>query len=527
MNYAATQKLNPRLQHMQSLSLVRTSSPSTVVAVPAIMVAALLVGLVGLPQLLLSPSSPPLFCLGFIPQSQGMKKIKTQRLFFAKDNHNYIQNHENIHYDDKRDGGENQVLKCAKKRNEIAKIYNPLTKRYIHQTIISPNKRNKWNQCMYHDGGFIAHGGELVPIDSMALSLWNEGRNNISNHDDNNNNTSDTTRTIIPVKKEEEWHILEPEIINPRSSMPEGDKNNHDNEDAYAYPLIDQLLFVYKPPQLLTLPGIDSSTCLSSHINAYLSNHIQGKKLLLESQKSHSLHPSKTNKKKRKKKKKGKTFLPRPCHRLDYDTSGIIVFGLDVDSLRLTSKLFELRKVKKTYVALVAGHVEFDFGTIDFPIGKVPTKDGYNVFACFQEHQIADVAAAPASVATRDHSRNGAIIYESDFLPNSLRPAKTFYQVSQRFSIPVSDHGKEDANGPIAKYTRVILEPHTGRGHQLRLHMEAIGHPILGDSLHGNVLVTPRLCLHSMSLKMTVALTTNNDDDVEVQDIGVTSLPPF
>ena len=56
-----------------------------------------------------------------------------------------------------------------------------------------------------------------------------------------------------------------------------------------------------------------------------------------------------------------------------------------------------------------------------------------------------------------------------------------------------------------ATFSRVELEPKTGRGHQLRLHMKAIGHPILGDTLHGEggvVFCSPRLCLHALKVQV-------------------------
>ena len=366
------------------------------------------------------------------------------------------------------------------------KIYNPLSKRYIQQTEISKHKKNKWNEFMYINGGYVAYCGELVPIDIEALSLWNEGIRKRTDDEIWLNNSD----VLHYHRKEEHWHIANVQYLEPFHPYDEGQIDE--------YPTLQQLLFVSKPAKLLTLPGIDTSkACLASQVNQFLEEDSRGFELL-ERCKNISIKQSPSKQKKRNKHKK-KTYIPRPCHRLDYDTSGIVAIGLCVESLRETSKLFELRKVKKTYVALVAGHLKHDSGIIEYPIGKISTDKGYNEFACLLE----------------GHD-------ESQFIPNSLRSAMTFYKVSKRFTVAVPGTGRD------AKYTRVELEPHTGRGHQLRLHMEAIGHPILGDYLHGNLPFTPRLCLHSKSLDMVVRDShSEHTGEISLQRIRVESLPPF
>lgn len=89
-------------------------------------------------------------------------------------------------------------------------------------------------------------------------------------------------------------------------------------------------------------------------------------------------------------------------------------------------------------------------------------------------------------------------------MEKSLRDAKTRYKVLKRFKLLV-----DETDGNAVQYTKVKLEPLTGRGHQLRLHMAAIGHPILGDKLHApdNVAsATPRLCLHAEELELGVRI---------------------
>lgn len=132
-------------------------------------------------------------------------------------------------------------------------------------------------------------------------------------------------------------------------------------------------------------------------------------------------------------------------------------------------------------------------------IGKIynPNK-GCNEFACLDDNTKLD---------------------KGDFVPKSLRSAQTQYSVLQRFNLPV-------VSGGFAKYTRIQLRPLTGRGHQLRLHMASIGHPILGDTLHAPnsiACVTPRLCLHAEKLRVRVRL----DGDDQPSTVTAEALAPF
>lgn len=138
-------------------------------------------------------------------------------------------------------------------------------------------------------------------------------------------------------------------------------------------------------------------------------------------------------------------------HRLDRDTSGVMVFALTPHAQRHLGLQFEKRQVKKTYVARVWGEMAEKTGTVDLPL-------------------CVDWPNRP-----RQHVdfKNG-------------RPAQTDWRVMRR------------ANGE----TRVRLMPRTGRSHQLRVHMLELGHPILGDPFYarGAALDHPRLMLHSETL---------------------------
>lgn len=140
-------------------------------------------------------------------------------------------------------------------------------------------------------------------------------------------------------------------------------------------------------------------------------------------------------------------------HRLDRDTSGVMVFGLTPHAQRFLSGQFEARKARKTYVARVWGRLEPKTGTVDLPL-------------------IVDWPNRPRQMV--DHE-NG-------------KPAVTDWRV-----LKVSD-----------SESRVRLMPRTGRSHQLRVHMLALGHPILGDPFYatGAARDFPRLMLHSEELRI-------------------------
>lgn len=140
-------------------------------------------------------------------------------------------------------------------------------------------------------------------------------------------------------------------------------------------------------------------------------------------------------------------------HRLDLDTSGVMVFALTPHAQRHLGLQFERRQVGKTYVARVQGRLEPKTGTVDLPL-------------------IVDWPNRPRQMV--DHDRG--------------RPARTDWRVIR------ANDGE----------SRVRLMPVTGRSHQLRVHMLALGHPILGDPLYApeQAGAYPRLMLHAQSLRL-------------------------
>jgi tRNA pseudouridine32 synthase/23S rRNA pseudouridine746 synthase len=186
--------------------------------------------------------------------------------------------------------------------------------------------------------------------------------------------------------------------------------------------LSEHLIVVDKPSGLLSVPGRDpgKEDCLSLRVQAEFPD-------------------------------------AQIVHRLDMGTSGMVVMGRGARAQRALSILFEQRKVRKRYQALVDGHwTAAATGAIELPIGA----DGPN-----RAKQKVDAALG--------------------------RPSLTRYRVLDTCTTHAC--------------TRVELEPVTGRTHQLRVHMEAMGHPILGDDFYGtpdSCAKAERLMLHACRIEL-------------------------
>lgn len=146
---------------------------------------------------------------------------------------------------------------------------------------------------------------------------------------------------------------------------------------------------------------------------------------------------------------------PLVVHRLDMDTSGLLVLGLNPHAQRELSRQFEAREVEKHYIALVEGIVIPERGEIDFPIRP-------------------DIENRPMQIHDPVHGR----------------AARTRYTVLAHET----------------DRTRLRFEPLTGRSHQLRVHAAhrlGLGRPILGDVLYGDPSSAERLMLHASRLVFT------------------------
>jgi tRNA pseudouridine32 synthase/23S rRNA pseudouridine746 synthase len=182
----------------------------------------------------------------------------------------------------------------------------------------------------------------------------------------------------------------------------------------------DDLLLVRKPHLLLTIPGRHplNKDCLITRLR--------------------QTHPTASI-----------------VHRLDLDTSGIMVIPLNKATHAHISRQFQERRVKKSYHAIVYGIVESDRGEIDLPIAP-------------------DWNNRPRQVISKERGK----------------AALTRFEVLQRQT----------------DRSRLLLKPETGRSHQLRIHMRELGHPILGCDMYAHeeaLKLSARLLLHATTLAFT------------------------
>lgn len=138
-------------------------------------------------------------------------------------------------------------------------------------------------------------------------------------------------------------------------------------------------------------------------------------------------------------------------HRLDRATSGVMICAKNQETLSFLQKQFAARKVKKSYIAIVSGHLKDAHAVIDMPVERNP-----------KQPQMFRVGM------------NG-------------KTARTEYEVTRTY----------------ANHDKLLLKPSTGRTHQLRVHLKQVGHPIVGDTLYGKE-PYERLLLHAHSLKITL-----------------------
>ena len=164
------------------------------------------------------------------------------------------------------------------------------------------------------------------------------------------------------------------------------------------------------------------------------------------------------------------------CHRLDMDTSGLMIIPLKKAAQSAFGRLFETKQIHKRYIADVWGHPSQQEDSIDAPLRGIPD-------------------APPRQQICHEHGK----------------PSLTHFQVLK---------SKLSANNtPIA---RLALTPVTGRTHQLRIHLASIGHPILGCDLYAHEAAyraTNRLHLHAATLEFPDPTTH------QMQHIASTQLP--
>lgn len=142
----------------------------------------------------------------------------------------------------------------------------------------------------------------------------------------------------------------------------------------------------------------------------------------------------------------GGALRPGIVHRLDKETSGLILVAKNDAAHRRLAEMFQSRDLRKVYVALVHGSMSKDEGTVDLPIGRDMVRR--------------------TRMTTRRSLENGA------------RAAVSHWRVLERI-------GSREEPGPWGAFTLVEVHIETGRTHQIRVHLAALGHPVVGDTLYG------------------------------------------
>lgn len=160
---------------------------------------------------------------------------------------------------------------------------------------------------------------------------------------------------------------------------------------------------------------------------------------------------------------------PGIVHRLDKDTSGVLVIAKTEEAFTELKRMFQEREIEKTYFALVEGNLPQSIGEIDFPITRIP------------------------------HSEKRSVRRATD--DPEARSAVTLYRVIRQL---------EGADF-------IEVKPKTGRTHQIRVHFSALQHPIVGDRLYGflrkkSSIQAPRQILHAAQLKLTLFKKDYNEE---------------
>jgi 23S rRNA-/tRNA-specific pseudouridylate synthase len=189
------------------------------------------------------------------------------------------------------------------------------------------SRRVKPGYCIIQEGHWVQFNGTLHPLNLELLNSPEEDTTKISSSSQSDWN---------PPVTQDEWFVLTPQLLFA----------NNTNNQKVPKELHQELLFVHKPSGLHCVPPREVT-------QPSLATLVQ------------SQYPT-----------------AKPCHRLDYDTSGIVLFGLTPQAHSAISQQFEQRTTSKTYLALIAGHPSEDSGTINLPIGKLPTPEGYHQWAC-------------------------------------------------------------------------------------------------------------------------------------------------
>jgi 23S rRNA pseudouridine1911/1915/1917 synthase len=154
--------------------------------------------------------------------------------------------------------------------------------------------------------------------------------------------------------------------------------------------------------------------------------------------------------------------IPHLIHRLDRETSGIVLIAKNSVAARGLGKVWETRAVQKEYLAIVHGHVAAEHGIIDAPLGK-------------DEKSI---------VAIKDCVRPDGASAQTEFFVEK-RFSRNVPRVESNHPEIQPSKNPSSLLHPPSSFTLLRLRPLTGRKHQIRIHLAHLGHPIVGDKIYG------------------------------------------
>lgn len=174
----------------------------------------------------------------------------------------------------------------------------------------------------------------------------------------------------------------------------------------------------------------------------------------------------------------GEEHRPGIVHRLDKDTSGVILVAKTQEMYEFLKNAFQDRKIKKEYIALVLGKMEKPHGFIDTPIGQSKTD--------FRKQTVKN--------------------------PKDSKEALTEYKVLEFLENPDT----------LDQYSLILVKLHTGRTHQIRVHFSSLGHPLLGDELYGGkktqIKLLTRQFLHAKKIEVQLPDKTWIEAESELPD---------
>jgi 23S rRNA pseudouridine1911/1915/1917 synthase len=214
----------------------------------------------------------------------------------------------------------------------------------------------------------------------------------------------------------------------------------------------DDLLVVHKPAGLVCHPTKgDEYSSLISRARIYLERVMAQNDPELKIQNS-----------------KLKTSQPHLIHRLDRETSGIVLLAKNPGAAGELGKIWETRAVTKEYLAIVHGHVAAEQGVIDAPLGKDES----------------------SLVAIKDCVRPDGAPAQTEFRVEKRFSRSDLSGGGNNFSLSAGGEGwgevaSSTLNHKLSTFSLLRLRPLTGRKHQIRIHLAHLGHPIVGDKIYG------------------------------------------